>query len=75
MRLAAPTMAAEHSPALRLWQARCTATKDDEHAVSMVRLGPLRSSAYEMRPEAAYRPVPVVEYRSTSACGGAASRS
>ena len=29
----------------RLWQARCTATSEEEHAVSSVRLGPRRSKA------------------------------
>ena len=30
--------------------ARCSATNDDEHAVSVVMLGPRRSSRYETRP-------------------------
>ena len=48
--LTPPARARSLSPARRLWQARCTATSDDEHAVSVVRLGPRRSSQYEMRP-------------------------
>ncbi len=60
MMLAPPASASAHSPLRRLRTARCTATSDDEHAVSSVRLGPRSPSAYEMRPDAAYRPLPVV---------------
>ena len=38
-----PTRAVLVSPSLRLWQAKCIATILDEHAVSEVKLGPLRS--------------------------------
>ena len=38
-----PTMAMLDSPILKLWQAVWRATKLDEHAVSVVKLGPLRS--------------------------------
>jgi hypothetical protein len=33
----------------RLWQARCTATRDELHAVSMATLGPRKSKQCEMR--------------------------
>ncbi len=45
-----PAMARSHSPASRLCRALCTATSEDEHAVSSTRLGPRRSSAYDTRP-------------------------
>ena len=51
--LAPPASASVHSPLRSARSARCTATNDDEHAVSSVRLGPRSPSAYEMRPEAA----------------------
>ena len=35
-----PASAMSHSPASRLWQARCTATSEVEQAVCTVRLGP-----------------------------------
>ena len=38
-----PTMAILDSPLRRLWHAACSATKLDEQAVSVVKLGPLRS--------------------------------
>ena len=44
-----PTSAASHSSAQMLRTAMDSATSDDEHAVSTARLGPLRSSKYEMR--------------------------
>ena len=40
--LTPPASARSHSPARRLWQARCTATSDDEQAVSTATLGPRR---------------------------------
>jgi hypothetical protein len=49
LRWQAPTRAQLVSPALRLWQAKCTATMLDEHAVSEVKLGPLKSKKCEMR--------------------------
>ena len=50
---APPARATSHSPLARLWQARCTATSDDEQAVSTVMLGPSRSRKYDSRPDAA----------------------
>lgn len=44
-----PTRAVLVSPSLRLWQAKCIATMLDEHAVSEVKLGPLRSKKWEIR--------------------------
>ncbi len=38
-----------HSPSRMLRQARCTAINEDEHVVSTIRLGPLRSSKYDSR--------------------------
>ncbi len=35
-----PTSAIEHSPDRSAWPARCSATSDDEHAVSTVTAGP-----------------------------------
>src|SRR5580698_2870278 len=49
IRLTPPASAIVLSPAHRERQARCTATRDDEQAVSTVRLGPQRSKACEMR--------------------------
>ena len=40
--VAPPASASEHSPWRSAWQARCTVTSDDEHAVSTVMLGPLQ---------------------------------
>ena len=40
IRFTPPTSAMSHSPLRRLRQARCTATSDDEQAVSIARLGP-----------------------------------
>ena len=39
-----PATAASHSPARMLSHARCSATSDDEHAVSIAMVGPVRSS-------------------------------
>ena len=35
-----PASASEHSPQRSAWHAECTATNDDEHAVSTVTAGP-----------------------------------
>jgi hypothetical protein len=47
--LTPPAIAIVHSSLARLWQARCSATKPDEQAVSTVRLGPRKSSTYDTR--------------------------
>ena len=44
---APPASAMSHSPLSRLWQARCTATSVELHAVCTLRLGPRRSSSYD----------------------------
>src|ERR1700679_689114 len=50
-RLTPPAKAIEQSPSRKLWQARCTATSDEEQAVSSEMLGPFKPSVYETRPE------------------------
>ena len=42
-------IAISEAPDRRLWHARCTATRDDEHAVSTAIEGPRRSRKYESR--------------------------
>ncbi len=37
-----PANASEHSPDRSAWPARCSATSEDEHAVSTVTAGPSR---------------------------------
>ena len=50
MRLTPPARARSLSRSRRLWQARCTATNDDEHAVSTATAGPRNPSRYAIRP-------------------------
>ncbi|MDT3399596.1 hypothetical protein RKE29_23625 [Streptomyces sp. B1866] len=57
--VAPPARASEHSPARSAWPARCSATSDDEHAVSMVIAGPSSPRTYETRPEATLFALPV----------------
>src|SRR6185437_2495177 len=59
IRLTPAAMAMVHSSLRRLWQARCTATSDEEHAVSTDRLGPWRPSVYESLPGGKQWPLPV----------------
>ncbi len=66
-KLEAPTIARSHSLLRRLLVARCSATSDEEHAVSTERLGPLRSSKYERRLATTLRITPVAVYVSMSA--------
>ncbi len=40
-----PASASSHSPGRSAWQARCSATSEEEHAVSTVTAGPSRPSA------------------------------
>ena len=47
-----PASASEHSPERSACTARCSATSDDEHAVSIVTDGPSRPRTYDKRPEA-----------------------
>ena len=46
------TSDAEHSSWLQLFAPRCIATRDEEHAVSILMEGPLRSKQNETRPDA-----------------------
>jgi hypothetical protein len=45
-------MAIEQSPSFKLLRAVCSATNDDEHAVSVVEQGPCSPKLNEMRPAA-----------------------
>ncbi|CAM5275816.1 hypothetical protein SGRI78S_06541 [Streptomyces griseus subsp. griseus] len=72
MTVAPPATASSLSPDLRACAARCMATSDDEHAVSIVTAGPSRPSAYAIRPEATAAALPVSRYPSTP--GGASAR-
>ena len=51
MTVTPPARAIVHSPARRAWQARCSATSDDEQAVSTDTVGPSSPSTYATRPE------------------------
>src|ERR1700751_3498033 len=57
--LTPPARTKSASPARKLWQARCTATNDDEQAVSTAIDGPLKPNMYERRPAAALNEFPV----------------
>src|SRR6185295_3203055 len=46
-----PASARSHSPWRSAVHARCSATSDDEHAVSIVTAGPCSPSTYDSRPE------------------------
>ncbi len=59
MTVAPPASARVHSPCRSAWQARCSATSDDEQAVSTVTAGPSMPSAYEIRPDTTLAAVPV----------------
>ncbi|TLW91453.1 hypothetical protein FFT09_19270 [Saccharomonospora piscinae] len=48
-----------HSPWRRALPARCSATSDDEHAVSTVHAGPSKPKVYDTRPESTLAPLPV----------------
>ena len=50
MTLTPPARHNSLSPVRRLCTARWTAARDDEHALSIVRLGPRKPKAYEIRP-------------------------
>ncbi|GAA3132333.1 hypothetical protein GCM10020001_063290 [Nonomuraea salmonea] len=54
------------SPRRMLWQARCSATSEEQQAASMTMLGPWRASACDRRPAMTLRAVPRIEYRSLS---------
>ncbi len=57
-----PANASSLSPSCRLRQARCTAIRPEEHAVSNVIAGPCRPSAWEIRPDATLLLRPVTAY-------------
>ncbi len=42
------------------WQARCSATSDDEQAVSTVTAGPSRPNTYDSRPDTTLLATPVL---------------
>ena len=60
-----PASASEHSPERSACTARCSATSDDEHAVSTVIAGPSRPSTYAIRPDATLLAMPVMRKPST----------
>ena len=59
MSITPPASAMSVSPSCRLRQAWCTATMLDEQAVSVVIAGPLKPSAWAIRPEAMLNGLPV----------------
>ncbi len=56
-----PARARVHSPARSAWAARCSDTRDDEHAVSTVTAGPSRPKVYERRPDTTLAAMPVAK--------------
>jgi hypothetical protein len=54
-----PARAMPHSPWRSAWAARCSATSDDEHAVSTVTAGPSSPNTYDTRPDVTLAVVPV----------------
>ena len=59
MTVTPPASASVHSPDRSAWQARCSATSEDEHAVSTVTAGPSSPSTYDTRPEITLAALPV----------------
>src|SRR5215207_2236905 len=59
--LTPPIRARSHSPVRTLLAARSSATSDEEHAVSTMKLGPRRSKQYEIRLAAMLNDVPCAE--------------
>ncbi len=66
MTVAPPASAMEHSPCRSDCAARCIATSDDEHAVSMVTAGPSKPNTYDTRPDATLDDPPVPANPSSS---------
>ncbi|RPK54808.1 hypothetical protein EES42_42700 [Streptomyces sp. ADI95-17] len=60
-----PASAIVHSPLRRAWTARWRATSDDEHAVSIVIVGPSRPKVYATRPDRTLPDVPIPRKPST----------
>jgi hypothetical protein len=54
-----PASASEHSSARSVAQAKCSATSDDEQAVSTVTAGPSSPNTYATRPDATLPNTPV----------------
>ena len=59
MTVTPPASASVHSPCRSACAARCSATSDDEHAVSTVTAGPSRPKVYATRPEATLPALPL----------------
>ena len=59
-----PASASVAFPDRSAWHARCSATSDDEHAVSTVTAGPSRPSTYDTRPDTTLVALPVSRYPS-----------
>src|SRR5262249_40156778 len=64
IRFTPPATADSDSPSQRLRQARWTATREDEQAVSIARLGPRKSRWWETRLAAMRAAPPVIRYPS-----------
>ncbi len=60
-----PTRASEHSPERTACAAMCSATSEEEHAVSTVTAGPSRPSTYDTRPEMMLVALPVTRWPSS----------
>ncbi|CAM4474092.1 hypothetical protein MYBA111488_24505 [Mycobacterium basiliense] len=54
-----PANAKSHSPERNDWIAQCSATNDEEHAVSTDTAGPSNPNTYATRPEATLGSEPV----------------
>jgi hypothetical protein len=61
-----PASARSHSPCRSAALATCSATSDDEHAVSIVSDGPCNPSMYDSRPEITLLAFPVPWYPSSA---------
>src|SRR4051812_28552561 len=64
-----PASASSHSRRLNVWHARCSATSDEEHAVSTDTAGPSSPNVYARRPDATLGTLPVSR-KPSSSCGG-----
>src|SRR5689334_3206994 len=62
-----PLRATSHSPRRKPVQAKCSATSDDEHAVSTVSDGPCNPSTYDTRPDTTLTALLVIVYPSRPA--------
>ena len=62
-----PASARLDSPDRSDWHARCSATSDDEHAVSTDTAGPSSPRQYATRPDTTLTGLPVIRYPATSA--------